>query len=100
MSEFINYTDIGLSGYDRLHIHLFQHNITILDSLAGDNFEISYLGFGIGSAVSLNNSDNDINALLTQQMTVFQHLISLADTRRSADIDTQSRPLRFFQFGE
>src|SRR5712671_1983111 len=100
MREFIYDRNSGLASNDRLHVHLFKRHAAVLGATQGHSFEIAYERFSIGATVRLDETDYDVDSLSLQQVGLFQHLISLADTRSSAQVYTQPRAASLLLFGE
>jgi hypothetical protein len=100
MRELIDYAYFRLARDDRLDIHLFKHDVTVRDSLAGNYFQLAYLRLGIGPAVSLDEAYRNVITLLAKKVRVFEHLVSLADTGRGSDINAQPGVLLLFQLGQ
>src|SRR4029453_888803 len=91
--EFIDQADFGLPSNNGIHVHLFQHDIAVFDLFARNGLQIANLRFRVRSAVSLDEADHQVVALAPEMMRVFEHLISLADTRGRSNVNPQPRAL-------
>src|SRR5436853_2152026 len=100
MRQFIDETNFRLARDDAIDVHLFHHDVTIADLLAGDGLQVFDLCLSAGATVSFNEANDDVITLLAEQVSVFEHLVGLADARRCANVDAQARMLRLLQLGE
>jgi hypothetical protein len=85
---------------DGVDIHFFERHTAILGALERNALELAYQYFSIGAAVRFYETDYDVEALSLQQVCLFEHLIGLADARRSAKIYAQSRAASLLLLGE
>ena len=65
----------------------------IRSSRRGTTSRSPNLRLGVGSPVRLDEADDDVHALASKCVRVLEHRVGLADARRGADVDPQSRAL-------
>src|SRR5579884_3875739 len=74
---------------DCLDVHLAQSDRAVRDLLERDDFEITDKRRCIFTPMRLNQANDDIHALLPEQVGVFQHAVGLAYSGSGAKIDAQ-----------
>src|ERR1700736_3182034 len=100
MRKFVNDCDGRMTGDNCVEIELFQSDITVQYPAHRHALKVSDHCCGIFAAMRFHHRHYDVGALALEQMSIFQHLISLADTGGGADVDTQLRLLALFEFSE
>src|SRR5262249_29450168 len=93
VGQFIDYTDVRFASNDGFDVHLLKNNAAVFDLAARNHFEISDLGFGVGPAIGLDETDYQVKALAAQQVSVLKHLVGLADARGGADVNAEANTL-------
>ena len=60
--EFVHHTELRLSPQNRVDVHLFQHDASILDRAARDDLEITHLRLGVRASVGLDEAHDDVES--------------------------------------
>ena len=98
--QLVDHARLGLALDDRVDVHLFEHHAPVLDLASRNDLEIPDLCLRVAAAVGLHDADDDVEAARAERMRLLQHLVGLADPWRSADIDSQARPLLVLEPGQ
>jgi hypothetical protein len=93
MGQLINDTHLGLARNDAVDVHLFKHDATVIYFSARHDFQVPDFGLGVGAAIGLNESENNVVPLASQQVGVLQHLVSFTNSRSGANIYPQTGSL-------
>ena len=93
MGKLVDQGDGGLSCEDRVGVHLLDHDTAVLDATPRDDLEPVEELLGLGSAVRLDEPDDEVGATRRAAMALLEHPVGLADTRRHAEVDTQPAPV-------
>ena len=80
-----------MPGKDGIEIHLFQNHGSIRNSQPGYELQILNQVLRILAPVRFDQPDHHVDALLPHQVGILEHLESLANAGRCADIDAQLR---------
>src|SRR5262245_23896467 len=100
MRQLVNNRYLGAAGDDCVDVHLPERDAAVFDLAHWNAFEIADQRLGVGSPVRLNEGNDNVHALLFEQMGVFEHLVRLTYARRRADVNAQLRLLAPLEFGE
>ena len=93
MSEFVNESDLGFTGQDRIHIHFFHNHTVIFLPTSGNDFQ-SLGEFGdFGTAVRFEKPDDHIDPFILESMAFLKHLIGLAYPCAVAEVNLQPSAL-------
>ncbi len=93
VSQFIDQNDSRASSEHGVEVHFLQDDSAILDPAARHLFESVDQGGGLGPAMRLDETDDDVHALVAQALSFLQHLERLADAGGEAEVDLEPAPL-------
>jgi hypothetical protein len=88
--QLIDHGDLRPSLQNGIQIHLFHHQVPVLDLFARNDLEPLDQRFCLSAAVGFDEAQHDVHASLFQSMGFFQHLKSLSNPCRRADIHFQT----------
>ena len=89
MRQLIDQHHFGLTGQDRVDIHLLPVRVAVAHVLARHDGEIPDLLDGVGALVCLDESDDDVRPTLEAAPTLVEHGARLADAGRRAEVDPE-----------
>ena len=93
MCQLVDQGDRGMSRQDGIGIHLIDHDPAILDSPTWHDLEALEQLLGLGSAVGLDEADDEIGPASRATMPLLEHPVGLPDAGGHAEIDTQPATL-------
>ena len=91
MGELVDHRDARLPCFDRLDIHLRQHDAAVLDWSQRHLLEAIDQRACLGPSVRFDETDDDVDALVAELMRVLEHAIALANTGSGADVQAEAR---------
>ena len=100
VGEFVDQNQLGTALEDRVEIHLGQQMALVLDLLPRDHLEAFEQCLGLPSAMSLDDADDDVDAVAPLGLRRQQHLVGLADPRCGAEKNLQPPATLLFCRGE
>jgi hypothetical protein len=74
---------------DRVDGHLFERHASILNLLARNDFDITQLGSGVGSAMRFNEANDDVNASAPEIMGFVEHSERFSNSGRGTDVQLE-----------
>src|SRR5580698_750203 len=77
-----------------LKVHLAKDDGTVLNLLERDDLQAFDEGGGFDATVRLDQADDDVDALATHEVRVFEHAVGFAHARSGSEIDTKAARLR------
>jgi hypothetical protein len=89
-----------MTQQDRVDVHFLQYAATILNLLAWNDFQPGKQRGGLLTAVRLDNSDDNVDALTSPGLGGGEHFVSLAYTGRGSQEDHQSAAPGAFRFSQ
>ena len=89
VGQFVDQGDGRAAGQDGVEVHLLEQDPAILDLAARHLFEFADLRHGLGPAVGFHEADHHVNALLSQAVSLLQHLEGLAHPGGKPQVDLQ-----------
>ena len=95
VGELVDEDEAGVAGEGGFEVEFFQRLAAVWDLAAGEDGEVVDLGFGAGSAVGLDDADEDVGAFGAAGAGAGEHLPGLADAGGGAENDLQAA----FAFG-
>ena len=87
--KLVDQNDLWPAGNNGIEIHFLEPLAFVFQAPAGHDFQAFEQRFGFPAAVSFDNADDDVVAVLLAGTGLLQHLVGLADTRRRADEDPE-----------
>ena len=93
--KLIHDADLRMPRQDGLRIHLLKERAAILDLLPGNDLQAFGFRDRLLAAVRLEIADHDVDAGSLQLLSLFQHLVGLADAGGIAHEDLQFPALLF-----
>src|SRR4030095_4298007 len=100
VGQFIDNHDSGVTMNDSVTVHLFQSDAAIFAVAQWQALKIADHCLRIFASMSLDGRNDDIDALLLEQLCVCQHLKSLTNASGRTDVHAHPALLAIFQFGE
>jgi hypothetical protein len=100
VGEFVDENKLRAALEDRVEIHLGQEVTLVLDLLSWDRLETFEQRFGLAPAMRLDEADHDIDPFASPGLGRQQHLICLADPRRSAEKNLKPAAALLFRCGK
>jgi len=89
VGELVDDDHLGSAGDDRVHVHFLELDGAVGDDAERDLFEVADLGFGVFSAVGFDESDDEVSALVAEEMGVVEHVECFSDAGCGADVDAE-----------
>ena len=89
MRELVDQNDLRPAGDDGVEIHLLEPLSLVLDAPARNDLQAFEQRLGLLAAVGLDDTDDDVIAVLLAGAGLLQHLVGLADAGRGADEDSE-----------
>src|SRR6476646_4855028 len=95
MRQLVHDSDRGPPCLDGLDVHFPEEHAAILELPQRYLLQVADARTRVGSAVRLDETDDDVHALAAQFVRVLEHLVALADARRGSDVQTKTRASLF-----
>ena len=90
MGELVDQNDLRPAGDDGVEIHLLEPLSLVLHAPARNDLQALEQRLGLLAAVGLDDTDDDVIAVLLAGAGLLQHLVGLADAGRGAHEDSRA----------
>ena len=89
MGKLVNQHDLRMPRDDGVQVHLGKMCPFVFNVSAWNDFEAAQQRFGLLAAMRLDDSNDDVIAILLARLGLLQHLVGLADAGCGADENAQ-----------